>query len=131
MTAPPPGTARRTVRIAMNGVTGRMGYRQHLVGSILAIRERGGVPLAGGEVVWPEPVLVGTDAGKLAAIAQRHDLAEWTTSLDEALADTHVYFDAQTTQVRAAAIAAGKHVHAEKRPRCAHWPTGTPGATTS
>jgi hypothetical protein len=59
MTAPPPGTARRTVRIAMNGVTGRMGYRQHLVGSILAIRERGGVPLGGGEVVWAEPMLGG------------------------------------------------------------------------
>jgi predicted dehydrogenase len=118
MTAPPPGTARRTVRIAMNGVTGRMGYRQHLVGSILAIRERGGVPLPDGEVVWPEPVLVGRDAGKLAAIAKRHDLAEWTTSLDDALADTQVYFDAQITQVRAAAIraaiAAGKHVYAEK-----------------
>jgi predicted dehydrogenase len=118
VTEPPPGTARRTVRIAMNGVTGRMGYRQHLVGSILAIRERGGVPLPGGEVVWPEPVLVGRDAGKLAAIARQHDLAEWTTSLDEALGDTQVYFDAQTTQLRAAAIraaiAAGQHVYAEK-----------------
>jgi predicted dehydrogenase len=102
----------------MNGVTGRMGYRQHLVGSILAIRERGGVPLPGGEVVWPEPVLVGRDAAKLAAIAKRHNLAEWTTSLDEALAGTQVYFDAQVTHLRAAAIraaiAAGKHVYAEK-----------------
>ena len=35
-------SARRVVRIAMNGVTGRMGYRQHLVRSLLAIRERGG-----------------------------------------------------------------------------------------
>jgi predicted dehydrogenase len=111
-------TGRRTVRIAMNGVTGRMGYNQHLVGSILAIRERGGVPLPGGEVAWPEPVLVGRDAGKLAAMAKRHGLAEWTTSLDEALAGTDVYFDAQVTQLRAAAIraaiAAGKHVYAEK-----------------
>ncbi len=113
-------TDKRVVRIAMNGVTGRMGYRQHLVGSILAIRERGGVPLPGGEVVWPEPVLVGRDAGKLAAIAARHGLPEWTTSLDEALSDpaTEVYFDAQTTSLRAAAvraaIAAGKHVYAEK-----------------
>ncbi len=111
-------TGRRTVRIAMNGVTGRMGYNQHLVGSILAIRERGGVPLPCGEVAWPEPVLVGRDAGKLAAIAKRHGLAEWTTSLEEALAGTDVYFDAQVTQLRAAAIraaiAAGKHVYAEK-----------------
>ncbi len=104
----------------MNGVTGRMGYRQHLVGSILAIRDRGGVPLADGQILWPEPVLVGRDAGKLAAIAARHGLSEWTTSLDEAVGDpaTEVYFDAQTTSVRAAAvraaIAAGKHVYAEK-----------------
>ncbi|MDF2806975.1 MAG: hypothetical protein K0S43_1921, partial [Cellulosimicrobium sp.] len=28
-------TTTRTLRIAMNGVTGRMGYRQHLVRSIL------------------------------------------------------------------------------------------------
>jgi predicted dehydrogenase len=113
-------TARRVVRIAMNGVTGRMGYRQHLVGSILAIRERGGLPLPGGEVAWPEPVLVGRDAARLSAIAARHGLDEWTTSLDEALCDpaTLIYFDAQTTPLRAAAvraaIAAGKHVYAEK-----------------
>jgi predicted dehydrogenase len=113
-------TARRVVRIAMNGVTGRMGYRQHLVGSILAIRERGGLPLPGGEVAWPEPVLVGRDAARLSAIAARHGLDEWTTSLDEALSDpaTLIYFDAQTTPRRAAAvraaIAAGKHVYAEK-----------------
>src|SRR5438094_818663 len=30
----------------MNGVSGRMGYRQHLVRSILAIREQGGVELS-------------------------------------------------------------------------------------
>ncbi len=104
----------------MNGVTGRMGYRQHLVGSILAIRERGGLALPGGAVIWPEPVLVGRDAGKLAAIAARHGLADWTTSLDEALADpgVEVYFDAQVTTRRAAAVraavAAGKHVYTEK-----------------
>jgi predicted dehydrogenase len=104
----------------MNGVTGRMGYRQHLVRSILAIRERGGLPLPGGDVIWPEPVLVGRDAERLRAIAERHHLTEWTTSLDKALADpdTQVYFDAQATPVRAAAmrqaIAAGKHVYAEK-----------------
>ena len=34
--------------IVMNGVTGRMGYRQHLVRSILAIRDRAGVELADG-----------------------------------------------------------------------------------
>jgi predicted dehydrogenase len=113
-------TSKRTVRIAMNGVTGRMGYRQHLVGSILAIRAEGGVPLPGGGAAWPEPVLVGRDPVKLAAIAVRHGLERWTTSLDEALADTEtdVYFDAQTTPLRAAAVRTainhGKDVYAEK-----------------
>ncbi|MFD8791023.1 hypothetical protein ACFV1T_09585, partial [Streptomyces vinaceus] len=43
----------------MNGVTGRMGYRQHLVRSLLALREQGGLDLGDGRVLWPEPVLVG------------------------------------------------------------------------
>lgn len=33
----------RKVTVALNGVTGRMGYRQHLVRSLLAIREQGGL----------------------------------------------------------------------------------------
>jgi predicted dehydrogenase len=111
-------TTRRVVRVAMNGVTGRMGYRQHLVGSVLAIRARGGVPLPDGGVIWPEPVLVGRDAAKLSAIAARHGLEEWSTSLSSALADTEIYFDAQITSARPAAvraaIAAGKHIYAEK-----------------
>jgi predicted dehydrogenase len=113
-------TSKRAVRIAMNGVTGRMGYRQHLVGSILAIRAQGGVRLPAGGVAWPEPVLVGRDPAKLSAIAERHGIERWTTSLDEALADagTEVYFDAQTTPLRAAAVRAaidhGKHVYTEK-----------------
>ena len=35
-------TARVPIGIVINGVTGRMGYRQHLVRSLLAIREAGG-----------------------------------------------------------------------------------------
>src|SRR5258708_39522991 len=84
---------RRTLAIALNGVTGRMGYRQHLVRSILAIREQGGLALPDGTVVWPEPLLVGRDAQKLRAIAERHGLERWTTSLDEALADPAVEGD--------------------------------------
>ena len=37
--------------VVMNGVTGRMGYRQHLLRSILPIREQGGVTLADGSKV--------------------------------------------------------------------------------
>src|SRR6266545_1531013 len=69
---------RRPVGIVLNGVTGRMGYRQHLVRSLLAIRSDGGLPSAGG-LLWPEPVLVGRDEAKLAEIAERHGLSDWTT----------------------------------------------------
>ena len=106
--------------VILNGVTGRMGYRQHLVRSLLAIREEGGLPAADGHRIWPEPILVGRNAMKLAEIAARHGLTEWTTDLDEALArpDVQIYFDAQVTQQREkavrAAIDAGKHVYTEK-----------------
>ena len=112
--------SRRTVGIVMNGVTGRMGYRQHLVRSILAIREQGGLTLPDGTVVWPEPLLVGRNEQRLRAVAERHGLDRWTTDLDAALADPsyEVYFDAQLTQVREkalrSAIAAGRHVYTEK-----------------
>ncbi|MFI8182921.1 Gfo/Idh/MocA family oxidoreductase [Actinacidiphila glaucinigra] len=113
---------RRTVRIAMNGVTGRMGYRQHLVRSILALREEGGLDLGDGTVLWPEPVLVGRREHALRALADRHGLdpALVSTDLDAVLADpaTEIYFDAQVTGAREAAItkaiAAGKHIYTEK-----------------
>ncbi|MEU4691861.1 Gfo/Idh/MocA family oxidoreductase [Actinoplanes sp. NPDC023714] len=112
--------ARRSIGIVINGVTGRMGYRQHLVRSLLAIRDQGGVPLAGGGHIWPELILVGRDPDKLASIAAQHGLTEWTTDLDAALSrpDVEIYFDAQVTAQREKAIrqaiAAGKHVYTEK-----------------
>jgi predicted dehydrogenase len=112
--------ARKVIQVALNGVTGRMGYRQHLVRSLLAIREQGGVRLSDGTLVYPEPVLVGRNEERLRAIAARHGLDRWTTSLDEVLADpsVEVYFDTQVTSVREAslrrAISAGKHVYTEK-----------------
>jgi predicted dehydrogenase len=111
---------RRPIGIVLNGVTGRMGYRQHLVRSLLAIRDDGGLQLADGSRLWPEPVLVGRNETKLEEIAARHGLTDWTTDLHAALArdDVEIYFDAQTTQRRqkavVAAIQAGKHVYAEK-----------------
>jgi predicted dehydrogenase len=112
--------ARRPIGIAVNGVTGRMGYRQHLVRSLLAIREQGGLPLPDGDRLWPEPVLVGRNEQKLAEIGQRHGLTEWTTDLAAALdrPDVQVYFDSQVTLQREkavkAAIDAGKHIYTEK-----------------
>ena len=112
--------AERTIKIAMNGVTGRMGYRQHLLRSILAIRDDGGIARPDGDRVLVEPVLLGRNADKLARLAREHQVAEWTTDLDAALSDddVDVYFDAQTTAGRKpallAAMAAGKHVYTEK-----------------
>jgi predicted dehydrogenase len=112
--------SRKVVHVALNGVTGRMGYRQHLVRSLLSIREQGGVQLADGTLVYPEPVLVGRSEQRLRAIAERHGLERWTTSLDEVLSDpaVEVYFDTQVTSARepalASAIAAGKHIYTEK-----------------
>src|SRR5438105_3231013 len=106
--------------VLLNGVTGRMGYRQHLLRSVLAIREQGGVELPDGSRVQLEPILAGRNAGKLKALASRHDVRAWTTDVGSALSDpgVDVYFDAQLTSAREpsvrAAIAAGKHVYAEK-----------------
>ncbi|WP_338696698.1 Gfo/Idh/MocA family oxidoreductase [Streptomyces sp. Q6] len=113
---------RKTVRIAMNGVTGRMGYRQHLVRSVLALREQGGLDLGDGTVLWPEPVLVGRREYALKALAQKHGLdeANVSTDIDAVLADDSVdiFFDAAMTsgreEVLKKAIAAGKHVYTEK-----------------
>jgi predicted dehydrogenase len=112
--------ARLTTGIIMNGVTGRMGTSQHLARSIMAIREQGGVPLNDGDVIWPEPILLGRNPDKLAALASRFGLRQWSTDLDACLenAETPIYFDAQVTPARAEAtrraIRAGKHVYTEK-----------------
>ena len=63
--------AQRVVGIIMNGVTGRMGMNQHLIRSILAIRAQGGLTVAGGDTIWPEPLLVGRSEDKLAKLAGR------------------------------------------------------------
>jgi predicted dehydrogenase len=110
----------KSIGIIMNGASGRMGYRQHLVRSILAIREQGGVQLAGGDRVQVEPLLVGRSEAKLAELAARHDIADYTTDLDAALADPRweIYADFLVTKARAAAIrkaiAAGKAIYTEK-----------------
>jgi predicted dehydrogenase len=112
--------ADRTIRVAMNGVTGRMGRNQHLERSIVAIRDQGGVETATGDRIMPLPVLVGRDESKLADLASRYDIADWSTDLDSVLGDPSVdiYFDSQLTSLRAAAveaaIGAGKAVYCEK-----------------
>ncbi|GAB2610071.1 Gfo/Idh/MocA family protein [Pseudactinotalea suaedae] len=110
----------RTLRIGMNGITGRMGYRQHLVRSILPIQEQGGVTLADGSKVQVEPILIGRRPDAVEEIAERHGIERWTTDLEGTIADPEVdiIFDASMTSLRAAtltaAMKAGKHIFTEK-----------------
>ena len=110
----------RKLGIIMYGVTGRMGLNQHLVRSIVAIREQGGVALPNGDRIMPDPILVGRNAEKVAALARQYKIDRSTADLDAAVknpGDT-VFFDAATTQMRAdlltRAIEAGKHIYCEK-----------------
>jgi predicted dehydrogenase len=112
--------SQKRLGIIMNGVTGRMGMNQHLIRSIKAIREQGGVVLADGSKVMPDPILVGRNEGKLQELAKAHGVARWTTDLDKALADPkdELFFDSATTLARfdlvKKAIAAKKHIYCEK-----------------
>ena len=106
--------------IIMHGVTGRMGMNQHLIRSILAIREQGGVKLTNGDRVVIDPIVVGRNAEKIEALVNEYGIDRWTTDIDTALAnpDDTVFFDAATTQLRARllkkAMGAGKHIYCEK-----------------
>jgi len=120
MTVTVTGSDHATLRIAMNGVTGRMGYRQHLLRSVLPIRDSGGIELPDGTRVPVEVILVGRSEAKLTELAERHKVERWSTDLSEILADPSidVLFDASMTSLRAAtlstAMRAGKHVYTEK-----------------
>lgn len=112
--------AEKRVGIIMNGVTGRMGLNQHLIRSILAIRQQGGLAIGNGDVIMPDPILVGRNEAKIKQIADAHGLTRYTTDLARALGDEKdtVYFDAGTTGLRetfvSQAIDAGKDVYCEK-----------------
>jgi predicted dehydrogenase len=108
------------IGIIMNGVTGRMGTNQHLLRSLVALREQGGILLPDGERLIPEPLLLGRNENKLRELSARAGGVAFSTDLDAALADSSypIYFDAQLTQLRGPAvlraIAAGKHIYCEK-----------------
>ena len=108
------------IGIIMNGVTGRMGTNQHLIRSLAAIIAEGGLKATENDIILPDLVLVGRNEIKLKKLAERVQVENWTTNLEEALADKkyQIYFDAQTTGRRADAIkkavAAGKHIYCEK-----------------
>ncbi|TFH04136.1 MAG: Gfo/Idh/MocA family oxidoreductase, partial [Spirochaetales bacterium] len=108
------------IGVIMNGVTGRMGTNQHLIRSVLAIRDQGGATLKSGDRIIPEPILVGRNEAKLSRLASAHGVEKFTTNLDEALADSNapIYFDSATTERRiegvSRAIDAGKAIYCEK-----------------
>jgi predicted dehydrogenase len=109
----------RTIGIVIDGATGRLGTTLHLR-SLLAIRAEGGLALANGDRLIPEPALLGRNPEKLAALAEKSGGLKWRTDRDASLADPaiDIYFDATATGGRPdrarAAFAAGKHVYLEK-----------------
>ncbi len=110
----------KKIGIILNGVTGRMGTNQHLERSIHAIIQQGGVTLADGSRVMPDPILTGRNQDKLARLAAKYGIERFTTDLDAALADARneIFFDASGTPHRIGflerGIAAGKHIYCEK-----------------
>jgi predicted dehydrogenase len=111
--------AARTIGIIIEGASGRLGSTQHLR-SLMAMRNEGGLPLANGDRLVPEPVLLGRNPEKLAALATAHGGLAWSSDRDTCLADRDiaVYFDASATGGRAKrivrALDGGKHVYVEK-----------------
>ena len=109
----------RTIGIIIDGATGRLGTTQHLK-ALLAIRGEGGLSLKNGDLLLPEPVLLGRDPERLTTLALRSGGLKWNSDRDACLADpgVEVYFDASLTGGRPerarAAVAAGKHVYLEK-----------------
>jgi predicted dehydrogenase len=97
-----------------------MGTNQHLVRSILAIREQGGIRVAPGQTIQVDPILTGRNEHKLRELATKYGVERWTTDLDAALADPNnqVFFDASSTLHRARfvemAAKAGKAIYCEK-----------------
>src|SRR4051812_31539046 len=109
----------RTIGIVIDGATGRLGTTQHLR-ALLEMRREGGLKLGNGDLLMPEPLLLGRDPEKLAELAEKSGGLRWSTDRDAELADPAIslYFDASATGGRPdrvlSAFAAGKHVYVEK-----------------
>jgi predicted dehydrogenase len=112
--------ATRTIGIVMEGATARIAREMHLTRTLLPIRREGGLLLANGDRLMPEPLLLGRNAEKLAAQAAEMGGLKWSTDTAACLADKslQIYFDSSLTGGRVArakaAIAAGKHIYLEK-----------------
>lgn len=110
---------KKKLKIAMHGVTGRMGYRQHLLRSLLPLRESG-LLLEDGSTAEIEIMIIGRDRNKISELAKNHHITQWSTEVRDGLddPDVDVFFDAATTAMRpkllSQALAAGKHIYSEK-----------------
>ena len=115
----------RTVGVVMNGVTGRMGYRQHLVRSVLAIREQGGcccrrharasVRAGPGR---PERATSCADSPRGTASSRVDDRPR---RRPRRRPDARVYFDAQVTSAREEGV-----LQARSRPASTSTPRSRP-----
>ncbi|MGC2201058.1 MAG: Gfo/Idh/MocA family oxidoreductase [Stellaceae bacterium] len=111
--------ATRRLGIVIEGATGRLGSTQHLR-SLMEIRNEGGLLLANGDRLLPEPLLLGRNQERLATLSAANGGLKWSTDRDASLADPDIaiYFDATATGGRAsragAAVAASKHLYLEK-----------------
>jgi len=110
----------RTIGIILNGVTGRMGSNQHLLRSLAAIRDEGGIQLRSGERLIPKVILVGREESRLRQLAAESAFKKCSTDLSTVLQDPdyEIFFDASLTRLREEylqrAIAAGKAIYCEK-----------------
>jgi predicted dehydrogenase len=110
----------KRIGIIMNGVTGRMGTNQHLIRSILAIMQQGGVKVNDELTLMPDPILTGRNEDKVRTLAQKHGVAKYSTNIDAVLADPsyEIFFDASGTLQRAGfvekAVKAKKAIYCEK-----------------
>ena len=88
----------RPIGIILDGATGRLAINQHLR-ALMAIRQEGGLPLRNGDRLVPEPVLLGRNGEKLAALANAQGGLPWSTDVDACLSDAKnaIYFDATAT----------------------------------
>jgi hypothetical protein len=82
--------ASRVIRIAMNGVTGRLGTNQHLVNSILAIGAEGGIALADGDRLVPEQSSSAARAAGPMRTGQRGKPHRWDHLTREHMTRDHV-----------------------------------------
>ena len=116
--------AMQSIGIILNGVTGRMGNNQHLVRSILAIMQQGGIKVSDDLTLMPDPILTGRSEARLRALAEKYSAPgmklAYSIDLNQQLADKRyaVFFDASGTLQRAGfierAVKHGKAIYCEK-----------------